>query len=93
MQTEAVGTDHHWPTAPIEIGGVDLEVLHTDLTVWLFDRTRRRFLVLPTDASLDPGVLGLEWKRYHDVRPTRDGRGVVIRRHGLDGHRLFVLAP
>ena len=93
MPTEAIGTDRTWPTQPVEIGGVELELLHTDLTLWLFDRSRRRFLVLPTDAALDPGVLALEWKGYQDLAPTSDGRGVVIHRHGFEGHRLFVLAP
>lgn len=93
MQTEAIRTDRSLPTQPIEIGGVELQLLHTDLTLWLFDLSRRRYLVLPTDASLDPGVFALDWKLYHDLSPTHDGRGVVIRRVGLEEHRLFVLVP
>jgi hypothetical protein len=93
MQTEAIGTDRNWPTQPIEIGGVELQLLHTGLTQWLFDCSRRRFLVLPTDASLDPGVFALDWMLYHDLSPTHDGRGVVIRRVDLEQYRLFVLVP
>ena len=91
MLTETTGTKRSWPTRPIEIAGSELEVLDTGPSIWLIDRARRRFLLLPSDVPLDPAVFEFSWERYEDVTPTRDGRGIVISRPHRRGHRLYVL--
>jgi hypothetical protein len=66
------------PTVPIEVGGTDLDLFDTELTRWLLDRRRRRFLLLSPQMEIDPTVFELAWEDYESVEPTRDGRGLVI---------------
>jgi hypothetical protein len=70
-----------------------IDLFDTELTCWLFDRQRRRFLVLSSRAELDPCVFELTWERYASLEPTGDGRGLVIRPIGNAAHLIYVLAP
>ena len=55
------------PTEPIEVGATELDLFDTELTRWVFDRRRRRFLLLASDAPVDPTVFELPWERYGTV--------------------------
>lgn len=86
-------TSPNLPTEPIRIGATVLEMFDTNFTCWLFDRRRRRFLVLPSQTEVDPGVFELPWRHYEELEPTSDGRGLVVRPIGDAVDSIYVLAP
>jgi hypothetical protein len=83
---------HELPTEPIEVGATELDMFDTELTRWVFDRRRRRFLLLASDAPVDPTVFELPWERYGKLEATRDGRGLVIEPVAGIARSIYVFA-
>jgi hypothetical protein len=58
------------------VGGVPIEIFESRTTRWLFDRTRKRFLRLPTQVAVDASVLGLRWTAYEEL--DLNGRDALV---------------
>ncbi len=49
------------------VGGIRIDIFESRTTRWLFDRSRKRFMRLPAEATVDTTVLGLRWTSYKDL--------------------------
>jgi hypothetical protein len=58
------------------VGGLSIEIFESQTTHWLFDQARKRFLRLPTGATVDASVLGLRWTPYHEL--YLNGRDALV---------------
>jgi hypothetical protein len=72
------------------VGGVLIEILESRTTRWLFDRTRKCFLRLPTEVAVDASVLGLPWRAYQEL--DLNGRDALVTLNAAGTRRLRAAA-